>query len=77
MELGAIEGKVTDGSGESLPGVVVTVVGPAMQGERTAVTRENGEYYLREIPPGTYQLTATMPGFKTVKDPNVIVRLEG
>ena len=67
MEMGSIHGRVTDQDGENLPGVVVTVEGVAIPGERTAVTRANGEYEFREIPPGEYQVTAVMTGFKTAK----------
>lgn len=67
QQTSVIYGTVTDQNGDPLPGVVVTAESASMQGERTTVTRENGEYLFRLLPPGEYVLTATMPGFKTAK----------
>ena len=41
---GDIIGKVTDSTGGALPGVTVTLRGPAMQGEQVVVTPETGLY---------------------------------
>ena len=53
---GSINGKVTDNSGGVLPGVTVTASSPSMQGTRTDVTNEAGEYRFPAVPPGTYKL---------------------
>ena len=55
---GAINGKVTDNSGGVLPGVTVTASSPSMQGVRTDVTNESGEYRFPAVAPGTYNLLA-------------------
>jgi hypothetical protein len=40
---GTISGHVTDRQGLALPGVTVSVISPALQGTRTAVTSEIGD----------------------------------
>ena len=52
---GAIEGTVVDQApGEALPGVTVVVSSPALQGDQTAITDENGFYKITDLPPGEY-----------------------
>ena len=62
-----IAGVVTTDTGEPLPGVVVNIDSNALQGSRSDVTREDGTFLFRLIPPGTYTVTATMPGMDTTK----------
>ena len=62
-----IQGKVVDQEGGPLPGVVVTIDSENMIGTRSDVTRANGAFIFNTIPPGTYNLTASMPGMKTNK----------
>jgi hypothetical protein len=62
-----IEGKVVDENGEPLPGVLVSLASPAMQGTRTAVSRANGIFLFRLLNPGTYTATMTMDGMRTEK----------
>ena len=52
---GRIRGRVTDAAnGNPLPGVTVTVTSPALQGEQTEFTDEDGNYLITELPPGDY-----------------------
>ncbi len=48
-----------------LPGVTVTVKSPSLQGTRTSVTGANGDYVIANLPPGLYQVTFAIQGFKT------------
>lgn len=73
---GRITGTVTDTSGALLPAVTVTVTGPALQGQATATTDASGTYRFLSLPPGTYTVTATLAGFKTVEQRNVVVSLD-
>ena len=41
---GSINGKVVDTEGNPLPGVTVTVQGPALQGKMSFVTTESGSF---------------------------------
>src|SRR5687768_8064295 len=40
--------------GAPLPGVSVTVTSPSLQGSRTAVTGDNGTFFVAALPPGEY-----------------------
>jgi outer membrane receptor protein involved in Fe transport len=71
---GAIEGRVTEASG-TLPGVTVEVTSPAMAGSRIAVTDAGGRFRMPLLPPGEYSLSATLPGFQTVRQSNIRVGL--
>ena len=61
---GTIRGHVSDGQGLPLPGVTVSVASPTLQGMRTAVTAENGDYVLTLLPSGTYTVTFELSGFE-------------
>lgn len=61
---GGLEGRVTDPSGAVLPGVTVTLSGPALLGGvQTTITGDQGSYRLANIPVGTYTLTFELEGF--------------
>jgi hypothetical protein len=65
---GTLTGTVRDGSGGVLPGVTVEAASPAIPGSvRTVVTDSAGVYRIIELPPGTYTLSFTLPGFANVK----------
>lgn len=68
---GSIVGLVTDESGAVVPGVTVTAVSPALQGERVAVTDERGEYRITPLPIGTYRVDYTLSGFRTVREEGI------
>ena len=71
---GGIEGVVKDSSGAVLPGVSVearTNTGVVL----TSVTDASGVYRFPSVPPGTYELTATLQGFAPKKQGEVIVGL--
>jgi hypothetical protein len=63
---GDISGDVTDASGAAIPNVVVTAVNANIGFTRSATTSSSGAYTLTELPIGTYKLTATSQGFKTI-----------
>lgn len=63
---GTIRGHVSDAQGLALPGVTVSVTSPALQGSRTAVTADNGDYVLTLLPSGTYTVTFELGGFERV-----------
>ena len=60
---GTITGRVVDNQSLAVPGVTVTVESPNLQGALSAVTSENGDYILPQLPPGTYTVTFTLSGF--------------
>jgi outer membrane receptor protein involved in Fe transport len=63
---GGISGTVKDATGAVLPGVTVSVSGPAIVGSQSAVTNEHGFYRILNLPPGEYQVNFTLSGFKIV-----------
>ena len=66
--LGTVAGNVKDASGAVLPGVTVEVASPALiEKVRSAVTDSSGQYRVVNLPPGTYTVTFSLPGFSTVK----------
>ena len=70
---GKIVGKVTDENGNALIGCNVIVKGTSLG----AATNQNGEYFILNVPPGYYQVSASMIGYGgvTIKDLQVIVDL--
>jgi Carboxypeptidase regulatory-like domain/TonB-dependent Receptor Plug Domain len=59
---GAIAGSVVDQTGAVVVGALVKVSAPG--GEASAVTDDKGSYAIKGLPPGTYKITVTAPGFK-------------
>ena len=64
---GTASGRVSDENGSGLPGVGVEAKGPALQGTQNATTDNNGAYRLPLLPPGRYEISATLQGFATEK----------
>src|SRR5688572_7820908 len=63
----SLAGTVRDTSGAVLPGVTIEASSPALITKvRTGVTDETGQYRIPDLPPGTYRVTFTLPGFATV-----------
>src|SRR5688572_14220004 len=63
---GTIGGRVHSSDGLPLPGVVVAVTSPSLQGTRTAVTSESGDYLIALLPPGVYAVVFELDGFQSV-----------
>src|SRR5687767_16035253 len=64
----AIAGVVRDPSGGVLPGVTVEASSPALiEKVRSVVTDGTGQYRIVDLRPGTYSISATLPGFSVVK----------
>src|ERR1700756_5115805 len=62
---GALTGTVTQ-AGSKLPGVTVTISSPTLQGTRTSVSNEDGDYNFSAIPPGKYKVVFTLSGLADV-----------
>ncbi len=60
---GSIFGRVTDSDGGVLPGVTVEARSPSLQGTRTDITNESGQYRFTLLPPGTYTINFDLQGF--------------
>ena len=72
---GSIEGIVRDSSGGVLPGVTIEARSPSMAGVQTTVTDPNGLYRFPALPPGRYDVNATLQGFQPAKSSDVRLEL--
>src|SRR5471030_1248684 len=72
-QTGEIFGKVTDGSGGVLPGVIVTVTGPVLLQPLTAVTGATGTFQFPRMEIGEYSVKFELAGFKTVVNQGIRV----
>src|SRR5688572_24733552 len=64
---GSVQGTVTDTSGAVLPGVTVEARSPSVVGVSTTTSDERGTYRFPALPPGRYEMTASLAGFSTKK----------
>ena len=73
-----IAGSVTDASGGVIPGADVVAKNNATSAESRAVSSEQGTFAIPALNAGTYTVTVTLSGFKTVVlNDVVLIRFEG
>ena len=60
-----LSGKVT-AEGAAMPGVTVSLTSPNLQGTRTAVTTETGDYLVPLLPPGEYTIAFELAGMQSI-----------
>ena len=70
---GELVGKITDDQGGALPGVTVTLSGPAVMGAPTAVSNERGIYRFPGVNTGTYSLKFDLTGFAPLVRQGIVV----
>jgi len=70
---GSIVGTVSDQQKAALPGVAVTATNVGTTSKLETVTDASGSYTFRNLQPGTYDLAATLEGFKTLQKTGVTV----
>src|SRR6202795_707370 len=64
-------GTVTDSSGAAVANAKVTVTETNTSISHASQTNESGNYVFPDLPPGTYTVTAELPGFKRESRPGV------
>jgi Carboxypeptidase regulatory-like domain/TonB dependent receptor-like, beta-barrel len=74
--VGKIIGTVTEEDGSPLPGVSVVATSPSLIGQATSTTDGKGVYRLLSLPAGTYKITFSLPGFKSVVQEAVGLAIE-
>lgn len=62
---GHVVGRVTDEHGTALPGVTVIVAGGSIR--RQAISDADGRFDVRDVPPGSWDMTAELAGFQDAK----------
>src|SRR5438094_715504 len=72
---GALRGTVVDPAGAVVPGVIVTLVNPTTGQTQTTMSDAKGLYGFSLLPPGTYEVEFSMPGFKTSRAMSVVVNV--
>ncbi len=71
-----VQGTVKDPQGNLVSGATVTLTDPAKNFTRTQQTNADGAYILTAIPPGTYKLEVTAPGFKTASASGLVALVD-
>ncbi|MBI4904672.1 MAG: TonB-dependent receptor [Acidobacteria bacterium] len=64
QDLGSITGRVVDPSNAVIAGASITVTNEATGVKSTTVTNETGNYAIRSLPFGTYEIVAEAKGFR-------------
>ncbi len=72
---GDISGKVSDQSGAAVPDCALTLTDQATGTERKTTSDGQGSFTFLELPVGTYTLTTTKAGFKTVSQKDLAVHV--
>jgi hypothetical protein len=71
----AVQGHVADESGGAMPGVTVVVTHEGSGMFRQVVSNADGSYYVANMVPGPYRITAELTGFKKYEQPNVLLTI--
>lgn len=71
-----VQGTVRASTGEPLPRVAVVVINHETGRADDTVTSKHGVYFISGLPPGTYNVTAKLAGFKTHVVNDVVVHAE-
>src|SRR5437867_12403432 len=68
-----LTGTVSDASGALIPGVEVTAKNINTGIASNRITNDTGNFVLPSLQPGTYKLSASLPGFNTAVYNNVVL----
>jgi len=71
---GKVSGRVTEITGDPLPGANVVIVVDGVK--RAGITDENGDYFVINIPPGSYDLETVMMGYSKSVHTGVIINVD-
>jgi len=72
---GDIHGTITDSSGAVIPGCQLTLTDPSTGAVRKTTTDAQGDFNILQLPVGTYTITASHEGFKTVTQKDLAVHV--
>ncbi len=72
---GTLSGTVTDSAQHAVPGAEVTILNNATGQARKLVSNERGYYSAANLPPGSYEVTVSAPGFKITLHKNLLIEV--
>jgi Carboxypeptidase regulatory-like domain len=70
---GTVVGVASDSQGAVVAGATVTLTDVTLKTSRTVPSNDAGQYVFVNVPPGTYSLSVSMPGFSTTKIEGLVV----
>ena len=73
---GTISGLVVDPSGRAIIGAEIIIANDETGIRHAGVTNSEGIYALSNLPPGTYRIQISKPGFKTVIKPDLALNVQ-
>src|SRR3989442_10784792 len=73
LDTGTISGTVTDQTRAALPGAALTIKNVATGISRTLATNEAGRYDAAALPLGTYEVTASLAGFRPYVSSGIVL----
>src|SRR5579885_3064605 len=71
---GTITGTVSDPAGAVVPNAPIQVKSAQTGAEYTAASSATGNFTFAQLPPGAYEMTVTVPGFKNFIRQNIVVQ---
>lgn len=72
---GGIRGTVTDPSGAAVPNATVEASSPSLVRAQRTTTDATGSYIFPSLPPGTYTITVTAHGFRTLEQSGIVLQV--
>src|SRR5229473_8460209 len=75
VDAGSILGTVSDASGGSVRGATVTLTNEGTNASLATTTSADGTYKFSPVRIGSYKITATLQGFQTITQRNVVVNV--
>src|SRR5271154_5409959 len=73
---GTILGHITDPSGTAVLRAKVTIQNASTNVAQSASTNDLGDYVFVDVQPGTYEINAEAPGFRTARGQGLILEVE-
>ncbi|HYL65141.1 MAG TPA: carboxypeptidase-like regulatory domain-containing protein [Candidatus Methylomirabilis sp.] len=72
---GSVAGLVTDPSGGIVVGATITLTDKTTNASRTTVSNDAGRYFFSDVPPGSYEVSASQAGFSVAKVKDLTVNV--
>ena len=70
---GTLRGSITDSTGARIPAAKIVVQSQQSAAERTAVSDARGEFRIEDLPPGSYRVIVSAPGFANANSDVTVV----